>query len=315
MDTQLKNRGLLPLPVDDRDLSTSKVFGSIAKAALTTEDFLIVPPLEIMNQDINYDSDMCAGYALAALSEAQDGVTEVPEYTFAKAKQILVKKLGDNPSPQAISSIINTFGLNLRDIMNAGVTYGFLERDHDPFKCDTTDRPERSYIGDYRNWPEDLDSLAWEHAKNSYLAVDGPYDRFDNYRACLLANRDNRQGIITGANWRASWSNSPGGVVDTSTYNSNEPGSGHAFAVIGQATTEKGLCLVAQMSDGPQFGDHGLFYFTRAVVNTEFNFGEFHFSNIPRATAQIHTDFNFTVNSTAWQKFWGVAVYFINNYF
>lgn len=304
------------LSTDGRDLSTTKVFGAATPAQLvaTTEDFLLAPPVEIMNQDINYFSDFCAAYGLTALSELQDGIPEVPEYTFAKAKEILVKNLGSNPSPQQIAAVINTFGLNLRDIMSAGVKYGFLEREHDPFKCDTTDRPERDYIADYRNWPTELDMLAWEHAKNSYLAVDGPYDTFDNFRSCLLINRVNREAILTGASWRGSWSKAQGGVVSRATYDITEQGEGHAFAIIGQATTEAGLCLVAQMSDGPQFGDKGLYYFTRDVVNREFTYGAFHFSLVPKATAQIHTDFDFTLDASAWEKFWKIGLYWITSF-
>lgn len=309
----LKKHGLLPLPHDPRDLSHNRVFGSIPQAALTTEDFLIVPPLEIMNQDINYDSDFCAGYGATALSEAEDGVAEVPEYTFAKAKEYIINQVPNRTDAEKLA-IIQAFGLNLRNIMDAGAHYGFLERDHDPFHCETTDRPARDFVADYRNWPSDLDALAYEHAKNSYLAVDGPYDTFDNYRSCLLANRDNREGILTGALWRESWSQALGGVISSDIYAVTEPGEGHAFAIIGQGMTEKGLCLVAQLSDGVSFGDHGLFYFTRDVVNREFTFGGFRFSLIPKATAQIHTDFDFTVNATLWQKFWKIASYYITSY-
>lgn len=311
METPPKKRYLLPLPNDDRDLSRHKIFGSLPLAQITNEDFLVAPPVEIMNQDINYNSDFCAAYALAGCAEAQDGIPFVPEYTFAKAKQIIIENLKRASTDQEKQQIIDIFGLNLRDICDAAVKYGFLEREHDPFECNTTKRPERNFIADYRNWPAELDSLAWEHAKNTYLSVDGPYDTFDNFRACLVANRDNRETIITGAMWRESWSKAFGGLISDDIYNISENGSGHAFEFIGQANTEKGLCLVAQLSDGENFGENGLFYFTRSVVNREFTFGAFHFSNISKEKARIHNDFNFTVDAGMWQKFWKVALYLI----
>lgn len=308
-----KKHGLLPKTPDARDLSRHKVLGSVAPAILANTDFLVEPPLEIMNQDINYESDFCATYAATAASEAKDGVTEVPEYTFAHAKKLLViKQFGANPTEQEIDSVVKSYGLELRDVMVAGVSVGFLERQYDPFKCDTDDRPARDYIADYRNWPADLDALAFEHAKGSFLALDGPYDTFDNIRSALFANEQNRGEFVVGMLWRSSWSQAPGGVIYQGLYQQSEPGSGHAFTILGQSMTEKGLCLVAQLSDSAIFGDHGLFYFDRATVNAEVpNFGAYMFSNIPKAKAQIHNDFNFTVNATAWQKFWAIAVYFI----
>lgn len=314
MKTFNPKHALLPTTPDPRDFSRHKIFGSIALANLSTEDFLVEPPLEIMNQDINYPSDFCSAYALTAVSEDQDGLEEVPEYTFAKAKQVLIQNQGITDDAHKLL-IIQAFGLQLRDICNGGVKYGFLEREHDPFACNTVDRPPRDFLADYRNWPAELDALAWEHAKNSYVSCDGPYDTFDNFRTALFANRANRQSIITGALWRRSWSTAPGGVISDATYNVNETGSGHAFKICGQATTEAGLCLVAQLSDGVDFGDHGLFYFTRSVVNREFGpYGGFHFSNVPKAAAQISNDYNFTLNATAWQKFWAIASYVINTY-
>lgn len=264
--------GLLPLPKDERDFSHFQTFGCPAVNDLPTRDFLVSVPLELKDQDINYQSDFCAAYGASELAEFEDQVIFCPEWTFAFAKYLLSLKSG----PQVISQ----FGLNLRDVCSSALESnkgGFLPRFDDPFKCNTEDRPARDFIATYSNWPAYLRNIAQKYAKAAYYAVDGPHDTFDNFRACLWKNLSERRGILTGCYWRTSWNYLADGIVPK-LY--EQGGTAHAFNFIGQKTINGEIHLVAQLSDGDDFGDHGLFYFSRETVNKEFSiFGAYTFQD------------------------------------
>lgn len=277
--SSIKNRGLKLLPHDARDYSHAQVFGSIALNSLPTEDFIVAIPLEFKNQDINYPSDFCAAYGAAEAAEAEDQIIMVPEYTFAAAK-FLLQQAGD-------ANALQEYGLNLRDIAQAGIKIGFLPRIYDPFKCNSPSRPPREFIANFTNWPEELAAIAAKYKRASYFsALKGPYDAFDNVRAALWLNRKLRIPIETGLMWRQSWTNCPGGIIPT-TYESN--GGGHAFNFIGQKTINGEIYLVMQSSDGPTDGDNGYYYFNRQVVNKEIPpFGAILFRSMtPQIAAQL----------------------------
>lgn len=287
MNTDIEKKYCLqPLPPDD-DFSHSRVFGILGLSELPTQDFFVSEPREIKNQDINYPSDFCAAYAACEVSEDQEAVNLVPEYTFAKAKQLLAVKQSDN--------ILEQYGLNLRDVCMAALQ-GFLERDYDPFGCDTENRPERTFIADWRNWPADLDQLAADHRKNSFFTIDGPYDRFDNYRMAMWQNRAESRSILTGVYWRQSWTQAPQGVIPP-TYEET-PRLPHALKIFGQVTIDGVMYLAAQLSDGATIGDCGVFYFSREIVNKEFGFGEFTFKDMPKAKAKYYHENNVSVEDS-----------------
>ncbi len=295
---------------DVRDISHSKICGSIKASELPSDDMFVSEPLEIKNQDINYPSDFCASYGAAEVAEDHEDIALVPEYSFAQAKKLLaIKEAGSDEVPDDIArKVISEFGLQLRDICMAGVNVGFLEREHDPFQCDTEERPARNFIADWRKWPAELDMFAAEHRQNSFLAVDGPHDTFDNFRMALFQNINKRQSILTGALWRRSWSAAPGGFVDTDTYSPAEPGEGHAFKVFGQMNAKGKLWLVAQLSDGPAFGDKGLLYFSREVVNNEFGeFGAFVFNDLPKETARYYAQNGINSSTPLFERFFKVV--------
>ncbi len=275
---EYKGKGLLPLTPDARDLSHSKVFGAMNPGKLPTGDFQVAPALEIKNQDINYPSDFCTSYAAAEVAEDEDEIVFVPEWTFAKAKQLLAIKNGPE--------VYEAYGLNLRDICAAGVLAGFLPRKYDPFHCDTMDRPDRSVLVHPENWG-DVDTFAETYKKASYFAVDGPGDTFDNFRTTLYQNLAERRSIVTGCIWRESWGAAPNGIIPE---NYEETGNGHAIKICGQKTIADIPYLIAQLSDGKDNGDQGYFYFSRAVTNKEFTpFGAFIFQDIPVTTARKYS--------------------------
>lgn len=293
---------LKPRTKDKRDISHTRLYGAQPLSEIPSGDFFVGDPLEIKNQDINYQSDYCASYAAAEVREDQRGITFVPEYTFAKARQLL--------------NDVEEYGLELRDVCMAAIKFGFLERQYDPFHCDTVDRPDRNHIANWKNWSEELDMLAWEHAPNSFVDVDGPYDTFDNFRAFLWKNKMNSRSIITGVKWRGSWTYAEGGYIDTNTYDPNEKGSGHALKIFGQMQAKGKIWLVAQLSNGSEVGDKGIFYFSREVINLEFTpFGAYAFSDAKKEYAQYHHAIGAKIDASIFAKAFKLLWYGIKSLF
>lgn len=292
---------LRALPKDSRDFPHSQVFGSVSQDDLPKEDFLVAVPLEIKNQDINYPTDFCTAYAASSVAEDEDQVVFVPEWTFAQAKG-LVAQSGE---PDAYTE----YGLDLRQICKAVQKKGFLPKNLDPFGCDTLKRPDRDLLVMPENWGKlkDYDS---PYKKPSYLVVDGRYDTFDNFRSVMHMNLGERRSIITGCIWRETWSKAVNGVVPK-IYEAN--GTGHALKICGQKTINGEIHLIAQLSDGTEFGDKGYFYFPREVVNKEFSqFGAFTFSNMGKNKALWYVTNGVSVHDSWFKKVWKIISNFIS---
>src|SRR3990167_8559503 len=176
--------GLKKLPPDKRDVAFGSLFGLPDLSELPRDYF--IPALEIKNQ---FNSDLCTAYAATATAEFQDEVVLSPYYTFAKGKQL--------------SGDIEGWGLDLRTICKAACKHGFLAKEDDP-----------------GNLPRDgsqistqLDDLASYFKKESFLAVKGQYDLFDDIRITIWANREKKQGVITGCLWRNNWTYANEGII------------------------------------------------------------------------------------------------------
>ncbi len=292
--------GLKPSTYDPRDFSHAKVFGMPKREQLPENDFFVSEPLEIKDQK---QTDFCTAYAASAVSEDQENVPLCPEYTFMAAKRILGKNAWKE------------WGLELRDICRAACKYGFLEKDHYPFIGMEVDR---DFLANPANWKEESDILAEDHKKQSFFdAVDGPYDTFDNLRATLFKNAAEKRSILTGVNWRYAWNTAEKGIIPRAGWE-NEAGEGHAVKVFGQIKLDdpenpgkKALYLIVQNSWGDDSGDNGLFYFPREVVNKEFVFGAFTFSDMPREQAEYHSENGISVNDTTGTKIRKVITNFL----
>lgn len=249
--------GLIPLKKDQRDFSLGQVFGRISLETIPMENWRINPPLEIKNQ---YETDMCAGFAVAAVSEDQEKVILDPFYPFAKTKQIIGEWEG--------------WGVDLRNTCKAAVKSGFIKKEDSPFKLENG----RDFLANWNNWPKELDEKAKEHRKKSYFRVDGYYPEvFDSLRAALWQHRRDNRSIITGTLWEDEWTYIENGVIPKTPGN---PSFGHAFKIFGQQIINNEIYLVAQLSNGKDIGDSGIFYFPRETVNRKFIYGSFMFKDI-----------------------------------
>lgn len=118
-------------------------------------------------------------------------------------------------------------------------------------------------------------------------------DRFDTIRSALWRFRDEKRSVLVGCLWRREWTSAPSGVIPK-TY--GEGGFGHAFVIRGWEPKGEDMYLIAQLSNGKQIGESGLFYFPREVVNKEFTYGAFSFSDMPVETAKFLNERGFSAS-------------------
>lgn len=109
-------------------------------------------------------------------------------------------------------------------------------------------------------------------------------DTFDIIRCTLWANRAEKRSILTGITWHNSWTYASGGIIPR--FYVDRGNFGHAFKVFGWKEIADEPYLVAQLSNGENIGDKGIFYFPRNVVNKEFTYGAYTFSDMPPEQAK-----------------------------
>lgn len=275
--------GLQPTPKDERDYSLGAVFG---KAEFPPNvDFMVSMPLVIHDQQ---NSDMCVAFSTSAVSEDEEGVQLSPEWFFAKIKE----REGSS----------TTWGANLRDAMKVATKKGFLKQLDAPYSLDTN---TRDWLADWTHWPLELDDYARVHKKKSYFKISqsGYIDLFDAIRASLWQFKGKNQSIITGLLWCPEWTNAEGGIIRKV----GTPSFGHAFKIFGQRMINGEPFLIAQLSNGEDIGDKGIFYISREAINGASEFGAYMLVDMEKNDAEILIKHNWTIN-----KMWLVKII---NYF
>jgi hypothetical protein len=270
--------GLNPLPEDKRDLKHSQVFG-VSPTSLPTTSFDVFNGSVIKNQ---YDLDFCAGFSTSEINEDMQNKIFCPLYQFAKIKQVE----GD----------FRTYGSDLRTACKSLVKFGSLPIGKSPYIHDpsNSESKSRDFLANWTNWPPSLDILAGEFKCGSFFAVDGPYDNFDNIRSVLWQNKDEHRGVEFGVMWRDEWTYAPNGVIPEAKYKV-PAGGGHALKIVGQKIINGVPYLTVQNSWGTDFGDKGLYYFPRSVINIEVkNMGAFTMKDMDAATAKTYIAYNLT---------------------
>lgn len=233
-------------PKDKRDYSHHRTFGSSPVSDLPDE--YIIKPLKIKNQ---LNSDMCSAFMATACAEDQSKVELSPEFQFKSEK--------------AIEGDWKTWGANLRTACQVGVDVGFIPQANSPITLSTSNRDE---VANPDGWDKTLNEIAIPYKRHSYFSADGFNDMFDNIRIAIWQNRDDNCSVMTGSLWYNEWT---GSAIVPSTYSSVL--GGHAFKIIGWKKIGTETYLIIQNSWGEGFGDGGLYYFPRSVVNKEFSFG------------------------------------------
>lgn len=258
---------LSKLPKDSRDFNLGAVFPQISLSELPSDDFIIAEPILIKDQK---DSDLCSAYAVTAVSEDQEGEELLPEYQFFQTKQI--------------SGAPDEWGANLRDACKSAVKFGSLPLKNGVTEFSALKGISRTKLLKSETWSDLARQIALFHKKETYFNVDGKYDTFDNIRTRLWQHRDKKCSIVTGVLWRNEWIDAPRGIIPV-TYGAD--GFGHAFKIFGQKVIDGEVYLVAQLSQGKNVGDNGLFYFNREVTNKEIGeYGIYMFTDMSREDAE-----------------------------
>lgn len=271
-------QGLRPLKRDPRDFKHSVVFGA-APVTVPNISFLVAPVEPILDQS---NLDFCTGFATASINGSIQGQDFDPNYQFAKTKQVMGE--------------YKTWGADLRSACKGLVKFGSLIASKSPYFYNPSDKNSktRDFLANWTNWPESLDILAGEFKCGSFFEVDGPGDHFDNARAVLYKNREEKSGILFGVMWRPEWTFAPGGVIPEATY-SKPAGEGHALRAYGQEIINGVPYIVVPNSWGKNRGNNGVYYFPRSVINKEIKtFGAFALKDMDAETAKRYIDYNLT---------------------
>jgi len=250
--------GLNETPKDLRDFKAEKTFGSIGINSVPKIDFKVAEPLEIKEQ---YNSDFCTAFATTAVSEDQECVKLAPEWFFAQEKKLT----GDYKS----------WGCDLRVACKTAVNTGFLEEQDQKYNLLNEDR---NFLANWENWNIDTLDKAYIHRKKSYFSIDGlGKDMFESMRIALWQHLDNKCSILTGVIWQKEWTYSENGIIQKEEGTKLE---GHAIKIFGQKIIDGEIYLMAQLSNGIEIGDKGIFYFPKEVINSCFTFGAYCFIDI-----------------------------------
>lgn len=125
--------------------------------------------------------------------------------------------------------------------------------------------------GNYSYYPEALTDEAGSNRITAYLGCDDKADYFDDIRWALYRAYDpaTGQGAVVHAfsMWYAEWTVAPNGVIPTSY---QEKAGLHTYLFVDWTIINGVQYLIAHNSYGTGFGNHGIFYFPREVVNREF---------------------------------------------
>ena len=103
-------------------------------------------------------------------------------------------------------------------------------------------------------------------------------------------NRHDKRTILTGVKWRKKWTIAFKGIVNEIFDGAS---FGHAFKFYGVARKQPDssmidteMYIMAQLSNGKEIGDEGIFYFSRKVINEAFKYGNYTFKDIPPEKAR-----------------------------
>lgn len=255
--------GLQETPFDERDYQLGAIT-LLPDLDTLPEQYEI--DVQVKNQG---DTDYCSAYMSCAMSEPQEGVVLVPEYSFALSKKL--------------SGDVDAWGQNIRDALKAHIKFGAIEDGHtipdDPRNID--------------NWDDDLYHRAYEHRKKTFFKVTGQYDHFDNARAALYKFKS---PIGTGVQFGWPLQKHNLDTIPTGGY-------GHAVTIVGFTPNY----LILQNSYGTDAGIGGKHYISRDVYNHfAERYGHYMFIDIPREDVEYNMEYNIHIGDNWLVQLWKV---------
>lgn len=117
-------------------------------------------------------------------------------------------------------------------------------------------------------WEKGKDVDPAVHKKPAYFFVEGDYDHFDNIRQTLMQNKDDKRACGVGHTWYDEFRRvgSDGILPDNPTLALG----GHSVIIDGWKIINGQPYLTVESHQGPNYGDHGYVYYSRALTNKLF---------------------------------------------
>lgn len=209
-------------------------------------------PVCINNQE---DSDFCTGFEISEAIGNQIGISMSPE-----AQVALEGKIAGSP-------ILS--GTDPKTALSSGLL-GAYPKTAVPFTFQTNGWTEPAQ---WQSYPLNFFNYI-PNGRASYYAINAT-SGFDMFDLLKLSLWDAKQDIVPGFTgimafgfWYESWNEvTANGIVPE--LKPNEPSiTRHAYGFIDWKTISGVEYLVAQLSQGNDFGDNGLLYFSRTNINT-----------------------------------------------
>lgn len=229
MDNFPIKHGVLPTKRDGNDYSFHKTFGAIAPYDFP-DTYDCDAGLTMPDQNADGFSEGCTGYTQSELCGDEDGVVYKPSYTYEKT--LLMANLAPG-SP-----------CDMRDSLKSTIVYGIQRTD------------------------ESSDLQAFPHRRGQYFNVQSTNDAFDGIRSALWQNRIYKRSVSIGTPWFSQWHAPIDGIVPMVSYSGNPNDyPWHNWKISGWKTINGIPYLIGKTWQGKRYGDNGLAYFSRDIVN------------------------------------------------
>lgn len=269
--------GLLPLIPDKRDIP----LGALIKLPDldTLSKSLSLGELSIDNQAEMQEDDFCSAYSSDGISELQEGVKLFHAFSFAAGK--------------SLSGDPEEFGQNMRTAMKAHQKIGAVAIQDAPREAFNLTPHQRRFL---ENYPPEMKELAKKHKKQTYAAITGPYDYYDDIRATMyyFLEKGEKRAISIGVNF--GWP-----IEQYELTEIPQDGTGHMMYLNGY--NESGIICVNSYGHGA--GREGKHLLSRNVINYFIKkYGCYMFVDMPTEEARDRWAYTTQKNPWGWLKWY-----------
>ena len=220
--------GVLPVRRDKRDYDLLKTRKlGLAKMPTLPANYDTDAHLTMPDQRADGRPNGCTGYTTTELCNDEDGIV------YDDIDFTLSKTEGYDPM----------LGAGIKESLSTSIEFGvktLQEKEEDAIK----------------------------HKREAYFRITAQYplDWFDAIRVAMWITQDERRTVSMATPWYPEWMNPQNGVV-TTPYSELSKASWHNWKVSGWKTINGKLYLTSKPWLGKYYGDNGLAYFSREIVN------------------------------------------------
>lgn len=235
---------LKPFKRDLRDHTHYALFGNVSSALLTLNRQAIV-----MN---DFDSSECVGYQNACAGSYKNKILMSGDYQEAKTFEVM--------------GVTDTLtGADPKAGLLSGCIFGHLPQALAPFSLPIQ---SEQFVTNAENWDKTNDITAQQYLEPAFVIVapQGGFDMFDSIKSALIQGQTSNEVVMVWTNWYQEWNETLKGIIP-SIY--GFPVAQHAYVYYDFCTINGIDYLKALPAQGTSFGDGGVVYFPREVVNKE----------------------------------------------